>query len=66
MSSLRTLIDEETWAGMMHLPDDVAVRNSDHNGIRLKFLRIEKTDGFGSRKRLSVSARGRTLFLAIC
>lgn len=32
------MVDEETWAGMMHLPDDVAIRISDHNGIRLKLL----------------------------
>ncbi|MGH8428183.1 MAG: hypothetical protein ACRES7_09425 [Gammaproteobacteria bacterium] len=32
------LIDEETWAGMMHLPEDVSVRTSDHNGARLKLL----------------------------
>ena len=32
------LIDEQTWAGMTHLPDDVAIRTSDHNGIRLKLL----------------------------
>src|SRR6185437_8265266 len=32
------LIDEATWAGITHLPDDVAIRTSDHNGIRLKLL----------------------------
>ena len=32
------LIDEETWAGITHLTDDVAVRTSDHNGIRLALL----------------------------
>lgn len=32
------LIDEETWAGITHLPDDVAIRISDHNGHRLAFL----------------------------
>jgi hypothetical protein len=32
------LIDEGTWAGIMHLPDDVAIRISDHNGHRLKLL----------------------------
>jgi hypothetical protein len=32
------LIDEATWAGMMHLPDDVAIRVSDHNGHRLALL----------------------------
>src|ERR1700730_679149 len=29
------LIDEETWAGITHLPDDVAIRISDDNGHRL-------------------------------
>jgi hypothetical protein len=32
------LIDEETWNGVTHLPDDVAIRTSDHNGIRLALL----------------------------
>jgi hypothetical protein len=32
------LIDEETWAGITHLTDDVAIRTSDHNGIRLALL----------------------------
>ncbi|HLI61958.1 MAG TPA: hypothetical protein VKV05_01065 [Terriglobales bacterium] len=32
------LIDKETWAGITHLPDDVAIRISDHNGLRLKLL----------------------------
>jgi hypothetical protein len=32
------LIDEETWAGITHLPDDVAIRMSDHNGHRLGLL----------------------------
>jgi hypothetical protein len=32
------LIDEETWAGITHLPDDVAIRTSDHNGHRLALL----------------------------
>lgn len=31
-------IDEETWSGLTHLSDDVAIRTSDHNGHRLKFL----------------------------
>jgi hypothetical protein len=31
-------IDEETWAGITHLPDDVAIRISDHNGTRLMLL----------------------------
>ena len=33
-------IDEETWAGITHLPDDVAIRVSDQNGHRLKLLYI--------------------------
>jgi hypothetical protein len=32
------LVDEETWVGITHLPDDVAIRISDHNGIRLELL----------------------------
>ncbi|MET4790932.1 hypothetical protein ABIF64_003110 [Bradyrhizobium japonicum] len=32
------LIDEQTWDGITHLTDDVAIRTSDHNGIRLKLL----------------------------
>ena len=32
------LIDEETWAGITHLPDDVSIRISDHNGHRLALL----------------------------
>jgi hypothetical protein len=31
-------IDKETWAGITHLPDDVAIRTSDHHGHRLKLL----------------------------
>lgn len=32
------LTDKETWDGITHLPDDVAIRISDHNGLRLKLL----------------------------
>lgn len=32
------LIDERTWSHLTHLPDDVAIRTSDHNGHRLKLL----------------------------
>jgi hypothetical protein len=32
------LVDEATWAGIIHLPDDVAIRTSDHNGLRLALL----------------------------
>jgi hypothetical protein len=32
------LIDEKTWAGITHLPDDVSIRTSDHNGHRLELL----------------------------
>ncbi len=31
-------IDRDTWVGIMHLPDDVALRTSDHNGAYLKQL----------------------------
>jgi hypothetical protein len=31
-------IDAEIWAGIMNLPDDVAVRISDHNGTRIRLL----------------------------
>jgi len=32
------LIDQETWSGITHLPDDVAIRTSDHNGLRFTLL----------------------------
>ena len=32
------LIEDEIWAGIMHLPEDVSIRISDHNGTRLKLL----------------------------
>ena len=32
------LIDQETWHGIMNLPDDVAISISDHHGTRLKLL----------------------------
>lgn len=32
------LIEAEVWDGIMHLPEDVSIRISDHNGIRLKLL----------------------------
>jgi hypothetical protein len=32
------LVDKRTWSGLTHLPDDVAIRLSDHNGIRLELL----------------------------
>jgi hypothetical protein len=32
------IVDEEIWAGMTHLPEDVSIRISDHNGTRLKLL----------------------------
>ncbi len=32
------LIEEEVWDGMMHLPEDVSIRISDHNGTRLRLL----------------------------
>jgi len=36
--ALTRIVDEETWAGITHLPDDVAIRISDHNGHRLELL----------------------------
>jgi hypothetical protein len=32
------LVEQEVWDGIMHLPEDVSVRISDHNGVRLKLL----------------------------
>ena len=32
------LIERDIWDGIMHLPDDVAVKISDHNGTRLRLL----------------------------
>ena len=32
------LVDKATWLGITHLPDDVAIRVSDHNGPRLRLL----------------------------
>jgi len=32
------LVDRETWDGIVHLPADVSIRVSDHNGTRLKLL----------------------------
>ena len=32
------LVDEKTCAGIIHLPDDVAIRVPDHNGTRLELL----------------------------
>jgi hypothetical protein len=32
------LIDKETWDGIMHLPEDVSIRISDHNGLRFKLM----------------------------
>ena len=32
------LVDEETWSGIMHLPEDVSIRISDHNGTRFQLL----------------------------
>jgi hypothetical protein len=31
-------IDPKIWARIMNLPDDVAIRTSDHNGTRLRLL----------------------------
>lgn len=32
------LVEHEVWDGIMHLPEDVSIRISDHNGIRLKLM----------------------------
>jgi hypothetical protein len=32
------LVEPEVWDGIMHLPEDVSIRISDHNSIRLKLL----------------------------
>jgi hypothetical protein len=32
------LIERDTWDGIMHLPDDVAIKISNHNGSRLQLL----------------------------
>jgi len=32
------LVDKKDWAGMMHLPEDVSIRISDHNGSRLHLM----------------------------
>jgi hypothetical protein len=32
------LVDEQTWFGITHLPDDVAIRTSDHSGLKLALL----------------------------
>jgi hypothetical protein len=32
------LIDREIWNGIMHLPEDVSIRISDHNGLRLQLM----------------------------
>jgi hypothetical protein len=32
------LIEREVWDGIMHLPEDVSIRISDHNGTRLELL----------------------------
>ena len=32
------LVDPEVWGGIMHLPEDVSIGVSDHNGVRLRLL----------------------------
>jgi hypothetical protein len=32
------IVEEDIWHGIMHLPDDVAIRTFDHNGVRLALL----------------------------
>jgi hypothetical protein len=38
------LIDKETWSSLTVLPDDVAIRTSDHNGHRLALLQTLRHD----------------------
>ena len=32
------LVEKDVWDGIMHLPEDVSIRISDHNGVRLELL----------------------------
>ena len=32
------LVDQEVWDGIMHLPEDVSIMISSHNGLRLKLM----------------------------
>jgi hypothetical protein len=32
------LVDPDIWDGIMHLPEDVSIRISDHNGLRLQLM----------------------------
>jgi hypothetical protein len=32
------LVEEEVWKGIVHLPEDVSIRISDHNGVRFRLL----------------------------
>jgi hypothetical protein len=32
------LIDPDVWDGIMHLPEDVSIRVSDHNGVRIRLM----------------------------
>jgi len=32
------LVDPEVWHGIMHLPEDVSIRGSDHEGLRLRLM----------------------------
>jgi hypothetical protein len=32
------LVDQEVWDGIIHLPEDVSIRVSDHNGLRLRLM----------------------------
>jgi hypothetical protein len=32
------LVDPDIWDGIMHLPEDVSIRISDHNGLRLRLM----------------------------
>src|SRR5215831_10505935 len=32
------LVDRDVWDGIMHLPEDVSISISDHNGLRLRLM----------------------------
>ena len=57
------LIDEETWSELTHLPDDVAIQTSDHNGHRLKLLQDLWGDWFTA---IGTILNGPTSYTAAC
>jgi len=42
------LIERDIWDGIVHLPEDVSIRISDHNGIRLRLLYSLWSDWIGA------------------